>query len=379
MTKTRVWNPEILDRIRKEYETKGPTILAKELGLSYWAVVAKARRMGVDPKRKTPNFKWTEEMLQAVKERYVSEGSDNIVREFGIPLDALRKKASSMGLHTIAGHARAGRERAEKSTSCNIRYFDEWSPNMAYILGFLFADGCIHSKLQTVYVLLKRTDECVLDFIKKELAIRSAIRRETHDGYDRSTLLISSTVLIQRLMKLGMYPRKTFRDDPFPEIPTIVLPHFIRGYFDGDGTAHIYREGRSCCVGFVGSPKFIVGIRDSLANSAKMANRLVQTKKGKTADYCSVTWAANRDIRLFREFIYPEGFEFCLKRKKRVIDKWLSTPRVEIAETRRWTTEEEDILRNYYKMLGCATLSKMLNRCKSAVCRKASEFGLTGN
>lgn len=380
------WSADKIEILKARYETDGPQLLAAEFGTTHWAVTAKARRLGIGSTRKTPpaEFEWTEDMLTAIKERYTSEAAYKLAEEFGVTLDTVRRKAASLGVHTIAGHAKAGQEWAEKSESSDIHYFDQWSADMAYVLGFMFADGC-NSKSRCMRILLSTSDEAVLHFIRNELKVVSPIKRR--DGHvdnrgsytkPQSYLLISSTVLCQRLEMLGLHPRKTYNDDPFPNIPDDMLGHFVRGYFDGDGSAclaHNKRyDGDFLIVGMVGSPRFIVGIHDALVRVAGMSPKSVQHRKVKTA-CCTIAWTALRDLKAFYSFIYPDGFAFCLERKRRKLADWLSQPHREVVH-RLWNEEEEQTLRDYYNSLGPTRVAEMLGRNKATVSEKAKRLGL---
>lgn len=377
------WTPEAEQAVKDRYAADGPKTLAEELGTTAMSVTAKARRMGLDSTRKKPpkDFEWTDEMLAELTERYVAEGGQVLADEFGLAVDTVRRKASSLGLHTIAGHAIAGQKRAEENDRFNIRYFNTWSDDMAYILGFLFADGCINKRKTTTTICIAFKDESVLDFVKDCLKSSQEIYHQ-EGGVDergsviqpRSTLMLFSTVMVKSLAALGMHPRKTYRDDPFPAVPDEHMPHFIRGYFDGDGCVCITEE--FCSVSFVGSPRFITGLRDSLMKYAGMACKAVEVVKGKTTDWATVNWSANRDVRLFREFAYPEGFSFGLERKRAKLFSWVELERRENSPHRRFTPDEEDIIRNYYHLIGPAAVARMLDRDRGTVFNKAMELGL---
>lgn len=327
--KTGVWTAEEIQKLKDCYVADGPTVLAKLLDRTTWSVVAKARRLGIESTRKTPpkNFEWTEKMLAEIRERYVNEGGSKLAKQFGVTIDSVRKKASEMNLHTIAGHKQWGEIRASNNTSSDIHYFDEWSPNMAYVLGFLFADGCIDKDLRSVRVCTVSTDDSILEFIRKETKSVNKIHRvkprlSNQTGRmtnEQSMVILSSTVMVDSLIKLGLKPRKSYENYSPPDVPEKYLPDFIRGYFDGNGTACVTGQN-FCYVGFCGSPKIIEWIRDSLISSIGMRTHIIQYKK-----VCaSVQWSALEDIRLFRDFVYPEGFSFCLQRKLQKIDQWLS-------------------------------------------------------
>lgn len=332
------WTNAAVEIIKNRYTTDGAVRLAKELGTTANAVTAKARRLGIDPTRKKPpkNFQWNETMLSILKNRYVEEGAEAIAAELNLCVSTVQHKAGELGLHTNAGHVRWGLKRASESKTVDIHYFDEWSPNMAYILGFLFADGCISKRLTDIRILIARKDEEILDFIKQELKSKQRIYRK-EGGIDKrgsviqpqSGLVISSTILVRAAMRLGLMPRKTYRDDPFPNVPDEMVSHFIRGYLDGDGCICPHQNGRSwsCSISFTGSCKFINGLRNKLTKLAGMRTHPLQFREGKGTDWACVTWSALEDLYLFRNFAYPAGFSFCLKRKKKRLDEWLSEPR----------------------------------------------------
>jgi hypothetical protein len=104
------WTKEQLQILRERYGIDGPTKLSEEMGIPYWTLMSKARRMGIKPKNgpQIRDFVWTEERLQAIRDRYVEESAYKLAKEFGLPIGRIRSKAVELGLRTIAGHATAG-------------------------------------------------------------------------------------------------------------------------------------------------------------------------------------------------------------------------------------------------------------------------------
>lgn len=354
------------------YQTDGPKKLSEDLGISYWVLLSKAKRLGIAATRRCPpkGFKWDDEVISAIKERYVKEGGDKLATDFGITLGMVQRKASTMGLHTIAGHKRWGRERAENNASCDIHYFDRWSPNMAYILGFLFADGSVDKHMHTVGVCMKAEDRSVVDFIRTELKSIYEPRVTPARGNDKPQIQfgLHSTIIAEQLGRLGLHPRKTYNDNPFPDVPEDMLPHFIRGVFDGDGCA-------SNGVGFATSPKLLIGIRDALMRHAEMSYQPVHLHKGKTATWADVGWSQWRDLKLYYAFAYPADFGFCLERKRRKLEESIAG-RKQDRQKYFWTTEEEEQVVNLYHLLGAKKLSVLLNKPRSAIRYKAGMLEL---
>lgn len=64
----------------------------------------------------------------------------------------------------------------------------------------------------------------------------------SNESYEYKLALISDK-LVSDIEKLGVVERKTFLIQ-FPEMDESLVPHFIRGYFDGDGSIY-YTHPRS--------------------------------------------------------------------------------------------------------------------------------------
>ena len=130
-----------------------------------------------------------------------------------------------------------------------IDFFEKWSPEMAYVLGFLYADGDIEDvrkSSRTQYVTIASVDRDILESIKKALgsghnlnyrAPRKVTYRngKTYESRGIYRLRIGSKKMFNDLLKLGLSPRKSLTIKFPDDIPDNCLNHFIRGYFDGDG------------------------------------------------------------------------------------------------------------------------------------------------
>lgn len=268
------------------------------------------------------------------------------------------------------------RARALSSKSCDIHYFDSWSDDMAYILGYIFADGSIGAQKRSVRFQLNSDDKNAVQFVKEELKVRGGLHHSPGNGSTRESIYVdlNSVIIVQRLIELGVHPRKTFRNDPFPNVPDKYLPHFIRGYFDGDGCVSISKKN-SCRVGFIGTPLFVNGIIDCLAQHAKMTRKIPTITNGKEAVWADTRWTNSRDLEKFYEYIYQSNrFGFCLERKRSKLDSWLKSSRIEM---KIWDENSLEILVENYKVLGPFRVGKLINRRESSVKCKAISLGLT--
>ncbi len=128
----------------------------------------------------------------------------------------------------------------------NENFFEKWSDKMAYILGYLYADGSMEdaSYLRGKYVRVSSTDEDSVVKIKRMINSGHTIVKQFPKADNRKIrylLRIGSHKLYDDLTKLGLYPNKSLTVK-FPKIPKKYLPSFILGYFDGDGCVRVARS-----------------------------------------------------------------------------------------------------------------------------------------
>ncbi|HEY4483957.1 MAG TPA: LAGLIDADG family homing endonuclease [Candidatus Paceibacterota bacterium] len=121
------------------------------------------------------------------------------------------------------------------------KFFRKWSSEMAYILGFFAADGYMgRNKRGAHFWSIQITDKLLLENIRK--AIKSehkiSIKQKRQNENTQYRLQVGSIEMYQDLLKLGFTESKT-KSLVIPKITKRYLPHFIRGYFDGDGNVWV--------------------------------------------------------------------------------------------------------------------------------------------
>lgn len=119
----------------------------------------------------------------------------------------------------------------------NHDFFKTWSPKMAYVLGYVAADGAITiGKRGNHFIDIQSIDLELLKIVQKALGSNHSIvtRRRNPKWQTIYRLQIGSKEIVQDLSKLGITPKKANRL-VLPKIPKIYFRDFVRGYFDGDG------------------------------------------------------------------------------------------------------------------------------------------------
>lgn len=140
----------------------------------------------------------------------------------------------------------------KRTYKLNEHYFDNIdTQNKAYILGFFYADGCNIKNKSTISMSLEEKDKEILEKIRLEIGsekelefINQSKRKDKDNDYhykDMWRLLLFSTHMCNTLESYGMIPNKSLQLK-FPEwLDESLYSHFIRGYFDGDGSICIHK------------------------------------------------------------------------------------------------------------------------------------------
>lgn len=204
---------------------------------------------------------------------------------------------------------------------CDESFFNAWTPESAYVLGYFTADGCMFRNPRGSYYLdFTSTDRELVDLVKRLLQAPQRVNNMQPKGRARKIryhLQIGSKRLFERLRALGFTERKslTLR---FPTIPSGVLPHFVRGYFDGDGSVIVgrFRRGPNrpgqylnvCRARFTsGSHAFLWKLRARIRRCSSIRGGSITTRRGGSAHDLQYS---DRDTTQLCGFMYhgvPDG------------------------------------------------------------------------
>jgi hypothetical protein len=210
-------------------------------------------------------------------------------------------------------------------------FFSKWSDDMAYVLGFFAADGCMYHSVNGghstggYYIVFNSTDFQLLETVKRVMQIRNKIEAEDRTKQNSNWKIkyfirLVNRDLYQTFLGFGMTPAKSLTLQ-FPQMPREYLASFVRGYFDGDGCVYCYKSklGRKgLLTSFTsGSKSFLEVLREKLGKIDGISGGSLITRSSR---HFVLQYSTN-DSRQLHNFMYPTTTVPCLKRKRAIFDK----------------------------------------------------------
>ena len=129
-------------------------------------------------------------------------------------------------------------------------YFDKIdNPDKAYIIGMLYSDGNLSKNNYDVKLFLQDRDKKILEDILHKL--NSDYPLHFYDYSNKPNhknqygFIISNRFFYKSLLQYGLFPNKSLTLKYPTNIPNKYQRDFIRGYFDGDGSLHCSKNGKT--------------------------------------------------------------------------------------------------------------------------------------
>lgn len=181
----------------------------------------------------------------------------------------------------------------KKKKTCNFNIFDNIdTEEKAYWLGFFYADGSIGNGTRgrwTVELALKESDANHLYKFNKFIEgddniINKRTQTVKEKQYESCRWNVNDKHLCETLHKQGAVHNKTYGLN-FPSediVPKHLLNHFIRGFFDGDGSIMTdTASNKKLGISIIGTKEMLDGIKNWL----NLSNNLVVQKTKNTTVY----------------------------------------------------------------------------------------------
>ena len=230
---------------------------------------------------------------------------------------------------------RGGHNRSQ----INQSFFKSWSPQMAYVLGYIFADGAIEDvqkSSRTCYIAMSSVDVSILNQVRQSMnsnhkfylrksRLVTYLNGKSYTSKDSFIFRIGSKLMYNDLLELGVTPRKSL-SIPFPTIPTEYLHFFVRGYFDGDGCLHLKEDKYPKVIFTSGSSKFTDGLAKILSNLIQIPVKTASSQVQDSGNLCYRLAYNTKLSRKILEFMYKDLEKApYLERKFEIFQKYLQS------------------------------------------------------
>lgn len=209
----------------------------------------------------------------------------------------------------------------------NHNYFEVINTEeKSYFLGLLMADGCItkdyNKEYNVVSLGLKSQDKYLIEHFIKQLGFtgkpyiqskeqKSKSTFESSDGF--FTISFLDRIMTEHLNKLGIVPNKTGQET-LPKLSGDMMPHFLRGFFDGDGSVFISND-KYLRVALYSSEKMCKDILDLL----NLNDRKIYPTQG----VYFISFQKRDIVENFYHYIY-DNCTIYMKRKKDKFDSFFN-------------------------------------------------------
>ena len=295
----RRWTGAEDDKVRELHGRIPAADIGQRIDRTEDAIWIRARHLGLCDEVRP----WTDAELDEVRRCYALERPAGIARRLGRTTSAVSQQAAVLGLLSA---------KALVAGSTVHDYFGSVaSPEQAYLLGLLAADGNVASDYPRVSIGLQAKDAHLVEFVRDRLNPGASLHRKG-DGF--TSLQLTSRQMVADLALHGIVPRKS-RTLPWPAHLGELLRPYLLGYFDGDGCMYLPRDrngrerpGWTVCSG---SERFLVDLKAYVLETCGVELQKIQHRAGADLWQVAVT---GRGAFLVGEFLLQDGLGLARKR-----------------------------------------------------------------
>lgn len=207
--------------------------------------------------------------------------------------------------------------RRQSKYTIDEYYFDNIDDqNKAYFLGLLYADGYHNIQKHSISITLQLEDRHILESFSELMQstrplhfVNNNVKNVNWSDCYKFTII--NKHVSDMMLKYGVSQAKSLTLD-FPYwLSKELYPHFIRGYFDGDG--HIVKSKYKYGMSIVGTERFCSALQNIFLNDLGVESHMyISTTPDKSTRTLMIT--NKRSSKIFFDYIYNDA-NLYLKRK----------------------------------------------------------------
>jgi len=252
----------LINKLIEQYQNKQITfkILKNNGTIPYYVLLREIKKRNI-PLHGCVKIK--EEFKKDIVKSYIKgKPLKYLAQKYNTSKNPIRKLLIKQGIE-IRSHSEESKKHKIKED-----YFENINnEEKAYVLGFLYADGCNTRKGLGMFLqkrdkkFLERIISCLLEN-KEDVKLLCKENKKTNSyGF-----ILSRKAISESLTKQGCVPNKSLilRFPTQKQVRSDLVFHFIRGYFDGDGCVTYNKKKDLLQVTFLGTEEFLLELQKIL-------------------------------------------------------------------------------------------------------------------
>lgn len=273
--------------------------------------------------KKLPGYKNEKELTLEEKEKIIKYYYDNpnvkvkeIGQHFKLTKRAMGKLFKEFNISS----------RRKNRYTLNEHFFDSIDNELkAYLLGYLFADGFVGDEEYNNIVFSQKKDDMeAVELFKEsieytgELRIFEPGKASFKNSQDHVVVNFSSEHMANKLRNYGLLKKESYKS--LPKIDNNLLRHFVRGFFDGDGSITLTKSHYKDKVYYSGALDIIVNknLVDFFLNLFSDIHFTIDQSKTDYMVYLKCR--SKKGVKFFYDYFYKDS-KYFLSRKKRKFDE----------------------------------------------------------
>lgn len=321
-------NDSVVGRVlkRNQIQPKGNSLTLeqrnqiKSLFADGWNTVQIAKQLGISDTTVGRNLKKLGLRARNYTRKFSVEKEKAIVNEYLLGKTCLELGSNyNVDSNTIANIVRRnGGKVRPNGTPPNIKFpnFFETidSEEKAYFLGLMITDGSIVTSKEgktSIGLMLKEEDKYIIDKFAQILGfepskVKVSNRKEAY-------LRFHSAKMVEDLAKYGVVPNKTLTTY-VPEVRIDLVPHLLRGMFDGDGSIFLYNPKRGTVMlkaAFYGTPIACEQFQNHLIQSISIS----KTKVYEKVNHSFISISRKQDLLNLFHYFYSNANIYLIRKK----------------------------------------------------------------
>lgn len=303
LTPRNVWKEEEDEFLKENYLTLGAEEVSKHLGRSLYAVHSRVRLVGGGRDSLGSRKEWSKEELDFLRENYHAMSVRELSEHLGRTEDAIYVRVQKIGI---------------KKYVEPFSFFQDWSEEVAYAVGFFAADGSVNIRgPESVRIEFSQKERGIIDKLHAAIGYGNIVPRSN----GMFELYIQSVKTYEWLCTIfGADVCSKSNTLAWPAIPDEFTRHFVRGAFDGDGSLFLRDDGYWSMSYTTGSPRFAYALAGEILYNTGIDVSIGENKIG--------VWHVRKtgqDVAKVVQWIYG-GANIYLERKMKLAQDIMDVP-----------------------------------------------------